>query len=95
MMALSKTSQSRAYRQSKDWEPPPKRIERNPEATGPLSRKHVRVLQNMLNFKLAKAATRDWEPKQAGNDFLKAEIAALNTAIVELNALLDERESEH
>ena len=66
--------------------------ERNPEAVSRLSGKHVRVLQRMLNYRLARAAN-DKDPTD--HDFLMAEIGALDVAIAELIDLLPDTELRH
>jgi hypothetical protein len=69
-------------------DPPPTRIERNPEAINPIKRAHVRVLERMLAHKLGMYAIG------AQNDFMKAEIGALHAAIAELNEIIDAREAK-
>ena len=69
-------------------------LERNPEAFR-LSHKHIRVLENMLNWRLAKAASlpKEVPGKRSGDlSYILAEIASLNVAIAELREVLSHRE---
>ena len=67
---------------------PPTKIERNPEAIWPLRKKHVRVLEHMLNHRLGRAAQMKPQP----HNYLMAEIGALQSAIATLNEVLAARE---
>lgn len=65
------------------------KVERNPEATGPIKRGHVRILEHMLNYRLGRVARMRDKP----NHYMLSEIGALHAAIATLNEILDERDA--